>query len=124
MSKRIYRAFLFFVLSVLVFAVSACSAKYSNAYIKLTNIKEQIENHKFSFTVENISDEDITVFTRVFLKSGGVVDSAGKKISKGDNYTFYCTSENGKFFEKPKGMVIIYDSTGNSVGSLSFEFNI
>lgn len=128
MFKRIYRTFLFFILSVLVFAVSACGAgesdKYSNAYIKLTNIKEQVENYKFSFTVENISDEDITVFTRVFLKTGGVVNSDGKKISKGDNYTFYCTSGNGKFFENPKGMVVIYDSTGQAVGNLSFEFNI
>ena len=53
-----------------------------------------------------------------------MVNSDGKKISKGDNYTFYCTSENGKFFENPKGMVAIYDSTGQSVGLLSFEFNI
>jgi len=132
MFKRIYRTFLFFILSVLVFAVSACgvggsaggSDRYSNAYIKLTNIKEQVENYEFSFTVENISDEDIIVFTRVFLKPGGVVNSDGKKISKGDNYTFYCTSGNGEFFENPKGMVAIYDSTGLAVGNLSFEFDI
>ena len=128
MLKKIYRASLFVVLTVLVFLVGACSigesAKYSNDYIKLTNMKEQVENYKFSFTVENISDEDIIVFTRVFLKPGGVIDSGGKKISKGGNYTFYCTSEMGKFFENPKGMVIIYNSQGSSVGELSFEFNI
>ncbi len=127
MVKKIYQASLLIVLSLIIFLISACGAvesdKYSNDYIRLTNINEQVENYNFYFTVENISNEDITVLTRVFLKTGGAVDSTAKKISKGGNYTFYCTSEAGKFFENPKGIVIIYNSQGNSVDTLSFEFD-
>lgn len=93
-----------------------------NNYIELINFTEETENYDFSFTVNNISDQDITVAVRTYLKPGGVVSSNPKKISKGSSYTFSCHSPSGDFYENPKGIIGIYDSNGQGVGTLSFEF--
>ena len=93
-----------------------------NDYIEVTNFNEKTENYDFSFTVNNISDQDITVAVRAFLKTGGVVNSNSKKISKGSSYTFSCHSSSGDFYENPKGIIAIYDSNGEGVGTLSYEF--
>lgn len=127
MIKKLQRVFICVVSVVFLLFMSSCSligGKYTYDYVKLTNIKEQTENYRFSFTVENISDEDIRVVVRVFLKTGGVVDSGVKEISRGNDYTFTCVSNAGKFYENPKGMVIIYNSAGASVENFSFEFDI
>jgi hypothetical protein len=93
-----------------------------NDYIEVTNFNEKTENYDFSFTVNNISDQDITVAVRAFLKTGGVVNSNSKKISKGSSYTFSCHSSSGDFYENPKGIIAIYDYNGEGVGTLSYEF--
>ncbi len=128
--KKLQRIFVFVVSMVLLLFAVSCNGgaseedKYTYDYIKITNIKEQTENYKFSFTVENISEEDITVFARVFLKTDDVVNSEQKTIKQGGDYTFTCESKTGKFYENPKGMIVVYNSEGNGVESISFEFDV
>ena len=125
MKKFFQKAVMVFLFCFLSIYFTACSNnEYKYDYIKLTNVKESVENYKFSFTVENISDGDITVYVRVFLKPGGVTNSDGKKIAKGDNYTFYCNSARGDFFENPKGLIAVYDENGQGVETVSFEFKV
>ena len=128
--KKLQKIFVFVVSMVLLLFAVSCNVgtseedKYTYDYIKITNIKEQTENYKFSFTVENISEEDITVFARVSLKTDDVVNSEGKKIKPGSDYTFTCESKTGKFYENPKGTIAVYNGEGKSVELISFEFDI
>ena len=122
--KKISLAIIFVLCCFSLFGCSVESGgtTIKNDYIKITNFNEKTENYDFSITVNNISNQDITVAVRAFLKTGGVVNSNSTKISKDSSYTFSCHSSSGDFYENPKGIIAIYDSNGEGVGTLSFEF--
>ena len=126
--KKILRLICVCLCMVSLFTVVGCmglgggsNAIASNEYIEITSIEVKEENYEFDITIKNVSNEDLTVVVRVFLSPNGVINSSQKKIACGGSYTFNCYSGLGKIHDNPKGIVAIYNSNGEGVGTLSFE---